>query len=307
MYSPLATPSATRAVLEEFGLATKKRLGQNFLVNDHVIGHICELAELDASSSIVLEVGPGIGTLTAALLPRAQAVCSIEADPELPQVYASTLAKHQERFALVQGDALKIEPTMLAEALVPILGNQANALSIMPNIFVANLPYQVAATVLLKFFQQIPTLARAVVMVQAEVADRIAAIPGTKAYGAYTAKLSLYGAVTGRFEVGPSNFFPPPHVTSAVVRIDRVPALHPGTQAPLTQKELEQVAQVIDGAFAQRRKTLRNSLSSSGFLKDDIDAACAACGINPAARAETLSTTDFIAFAFALAQYQYSA
>ncbi|WP_028263892.1 16S rRNA (adenine(1518)-N(6)/adenine(1519)-N(6))-dimethyltransferase RsmA [Atopobium fossor] len=304
MYSPLATPTATRTALEEFGLATKKRLGQNFLVSDHVIGHICELAKLDASSSVVLEVGPGIGTLTAALLPRARAVCSIEADPELPQVYASTLAQDGDKFALVQADALKVTPSMIAEALAPVVGSGADSL---PNIFVANLPYQVAATVLLKFFQQIPTLSRAVVMVQAEVADRIAAAPNTKAYGAYTAKLALYGAVSGRFEVGPGNFFPPPHVNSSVVRIDRTTAIHPTTQESLRKSELEQVTQVIDGAFAQRRKTLRNSLSSSGFSKSVIDAACEACEINPAARAETLTVAHFISLAFALKQSEYCA
>ena len=299
MYSPLATPTATRAVLEEFGLATKKHLGQNFLVNDHVIGHICELAELDSASSIVLEVGPGIGTLTAALLPRARAVCSIEADPELPQVYASTLAQDSDKFALVQADALKVTPTMIAQALAPVVQSGEDTL---PTIFVANLPYQVAATVLLKFFQQIPSLSRAVVMVQTEVADRIAAVPSTKAYGAYTAKLSLYGTVSGRFEVGPGNFFPPPHVNSSVIRIDCVTAVHQATQEPLDKQELAQVAQVIDGAFAQRRKTLRNSLSSSGFSKDVIDAACKECDINPAARAETLTTAHFISLTFALRQ-----
>ncbi|EMZ41552.1 16S rRNA (adenine(1518)-N(6)/adenine(1519)-N(6))-dimethyltransferase RsmA [Atopobium minutum] len=298
MYSPYATPRATRAVLEAFGLATKKRLGQNFLVNDQVIGHICDLAELDGSSSIVLEVGPGIGTLTAALLPRCKALCAIEADPELSQVYASTLALYTKRFALVQADALKVTPAMIAQALSSLEGVVQNTL---PTIFVANLPYQIAATVLLKFFQQIPQLSRAVVMVQAEVADRITAVPGTKAYGAYTAKLSLYGTTTGRFEVGPGNFFPPPHVNSAVVRIDRAMAAHPKTQVPLTQHELQQVAQVIDAAFAQRRKTLRNSLASSGFAKEAIDKACEACGTNAGSRAETLSTTDFISLAFALA------
>ena len=134
------------------------------------------------------------------------------------------------------------------------------------------------------------------------MADRIAAVPSTKAYGAYTAKLALYGTVTDRFEVGPGNFFPPPHVNSAVVRIDRSLACNPATHTPLNEPEIMQVIKVIDGAFAQRRKTLRNSLSSSGFSKDSVDYACKLCDISPTVRAETLTTTDFISLAFALEQ-----
>jgi len=273
VYSYLANARETRATLERFGLATKHRLGQNFLVNDDVIGKIIRLADL-SSEDVVLEVGPGIGTLSVALLDAAGKVLAVEADRELEPVLGETCVP-SGRFELVMGDALKVIP---------------DGLTCEPTAFVSNLPYQVAATLILGVFQQVPSVHRAVVMVQAEVADRIAAQPGSKTYGAYTAKLGLYGKVTGRFEVGPGNFMPPPHVDSAVVRIDRDPV----EGAPDT------TAQVIDAAFAQRRKTIRNSMAASGFAKDALDAAFGLAGIQPTCRAETLSVGDFVALARAL-------
>ena len=170
----------------------------------------------------------------------------------------------------------------------------------MPTKFVSNLPYQVAATLILKFFQELPSLERAVVMVQAEVADRISAKPSTKAYGAYTAKLSLFAQVTGRFEVGPGNFMPPPRVNSAVVRLDRTQARNPVSSKLLSEEELLHTMRVIDAAFAQRRKTIRNSMSASGFDKDKLDQAFLATGIAPTVRAEVLTSQDFICLAAAL-------
>ena len=246
--SPLANPTATRELLEEFGLATKHRLGQNFLIDNHVIERICELAEL-AGDERVLEVGPGVGTLTLALLQEAACVTSIEADPELEPVLDAHAADY------------------------------------------ANFRFNVAATIILQFFQTMPALKRAVVMVQKEVADRIAAVPGNKTYGGYTAKLGLYAQVTGRFEVPPRCFMPAPHVDSAVVRIDRVDGVVP------EGLDREFVARVIDAAFAQRRKTIRNSMSANGFAKDVLDAAFEACGIASTTRAETLDVADFVRLA----------
>ncbi|MEQ2638145.1 16S rRNA (adenine(1518)-N(6)/adenine(1519)-N(6))-dimethyltransferase RsmA [Paratractidigestivibacter faecalis] len=290
-YSRLANPRETRAVLEDFGLATKHRLGQNFLVNDEVVGKIVNLAELDGSD-VVLEVGPGIGTLTVAMLAACRAVCSIEADRELEQVLAQTCATDGEKFALLMGDALRVTPEQVSAALAG-LARDGEAPS-QPNKFVANLPYQVAATLILKFFQDFGSLERACVMVQAEVADRICARPGNKTYGAYTAKLALLARPTGRFEVGPGNFMPPPHVDSAVVRLDRTPMADPASGEPLSAERAARVAEVIDAAFAQRRKTIRNSMGANGFEKDALDAAFAACDIAPTARAETLSPEDFV-------------
>lgn len=298
----LANQRATKETLERFGLATKYRLGQNFLVQDHVIEKIVQLAEVQPTD-VVVEVGPGLGTLTVALLDNARAVCSLEADSELEQVLALTCKEpHPDSFALVMGDALAITPQKLAEAYntLPTVAHDAATSAPMPTKFVSNLPYQVAATLILKFFQELPSLERAVVMVQAEVADRIAAKPSTKAYGAYTAKLSLFAQVTGRFEVGPGNFMPPPRVNSAVVRLDRTQARNPVSSKLLSEEELLHTMRVIDAAFAQRRKTIRNSMSASGFDKDKLDQAFLATGIAPTVRAEVLTSQDFICLAAAL-------
>ena len=266
--SPLANPGATRALLEAYGLATKHSLGQNFLVNDHVIEKIMDLAELGEKDR-VLEVGPGIGTLTLALLAEAGRVVSVEMDRELEPVLSAHAAAHPN-LAYIMGDALRVTPGRIAEAA----GGA-------PDVLVANLPYNVAATVILRYLQEVPSLRRLVVMVQAEVADRICAGPGNRTYGAYTAKLALLARVTGRFEVGPGNFMPPPHVDSARVA---------------------EVSAVIDAAFAQRRKTIRNSMSASGFARDALDAAFAETGIQPTCRAETLSPADFVRLADALSR-----
>jgi dimethyladenosine transferase len=298
----LANQRATKETLERFGLATKYRLGQNFLVQDHVIEKIVQLAEVQPTD-VIVEVGPGLGTLTVALLDNALAVCSLEADSELEQVLAVTCKEpHPDSFALVMGDALAITPQKLSEAYssLPAVAQDAAPSAPMPTKFVSNLPYQVAATLILKFFQELPSLERAVVMVQAEVADRIAAKPSTKAYGAYTAKLSLFAQVTGRFEVGPGNFMPPPRVNSAVVRLDRTQARNPLTSKLLSEEELLHTMRVIDAAFAQRRKTIRNSMSASGFDKDKLDQAFLATGIAPTVRAEVLTSQDFICLAAAL-------
>ena len=264
-------------MLEAFGLATKHRLGQNFLVDNHVIERIMDLAELDGTER-VLEVGPGIGTLTLALLQDAGRVVSVEADPELEPVLAAHAVEHED-FRFIMGDALKVPPAAIAEAA----GGE-------PTVLAANLPYNVAATIILDFFQKMPALQRAVVMVQKEVADRIAAAPGSKAYGAYTVKLGLYAQVTGRFEVGPRCFMPAPHVDSAVVRLDRRTV---GKDVFGEGISPDDVARVVDAAFAQRRKTIRNSMGATGFDKTLLDEAFAATGIAPTARAETLALVDF--------------
>lgn len=282
--SPLANPGATRALLEAYGLATKHSLGQNFLVNNHVIEKIMDLTELGEKDR-VLEVGPGIGTLTLALLAEAGHVVSVEMDRELEPVLSAHAAAHPN-FSFIMGDALRVTPDQIAEAA----GGE-------PTMLVSNLPYNVAATVILRYLQEVPSLRRLVVMVQAEVADRICAGPGNRTYGAYTAKLALLACVTGRFEVGPGNFMPPPHVDSAVVRIDRAPACDPATGEPLSSERLAATAAVIDAAFAQRRKTIRNSMAASGYDKAALDAAFAACDILPTCRAETLSPADFVRLA----------
>lgn len=297
-HSRLASVGATRATLEEFGLTAKYALGQNFLVNDDVVGRIVALADLH-SDDVVLEVGPGIGTLTNALLPEVSAVVAVEADRDMVAPLATTTADYSERFALVQSDALKVAPSQLEDALGALIvaGSPEGCISrALPNRWVSNLPYAVAATLILKYFEQWDFIQDATVMVQSEVADRIYAEPGSKIYGAYTLKLRLYARVAGRFQVSPGCFFPAPHVESAVVRLERVPV-----EERLAPEEAQAVTEVIEAAFAQRRKTIRNSMSAAKlWSKERLDRAYEACGIAPTARAETLSLEHFVALTRAL-------
>ena len=302
-YSYLANVRETRATLARFGLVTKHRLGQNFLVSDAVVGKILGLAEL-VGDDVVLEVGPGIGTLTVALLARARKVIAIEADRALEPVLATTCAQGAERLTLLWGDALRLVPLVPSAVAAPIGSSSPpsslSGVGFVPNKLVSNLPYQVAATLILKLLQELPSVGRLVVMVQAEVADRICAGPGSRIYGAYTAKLALWGQVTGHFEVGRGSFLPPPHVNSTVVRIDRAPMADPKTGLDLTPSQLDWVAHVIDASFAQRRKTIRNSLSAGGFERSRLDEAFARSDIALTARAESLSPSDFVRLADAL-------
>lgn len=287
--SPLASVSATREVLDAFGLATKKSLGQNFLVNDGIIQKIVNLADLQPDDS-VLEVGPGIGTLTIALLKSAGQVLSVERDTDLPAVLAQTTAPWAERFHLLNKDALQLTQDDLAILPAP------------PTKFVANLPYAVAATLVLDFFQRIDSLESATVMVQKEVADRMCAQPGTKNYGAYTVKLGFYAEPSGRFQVSPNNFFPPPHVDSTVLRLERKPFCAADGQ-PLSSELRDAACLMADASFASRRKTIANSCKTffSGrgpegkALAARIPELLSQAGIDAGRRGETLTRAEFVA------------
>lgn len=289
-YSELASPSATRAVLERFELTPKYKLGQNFLVDDNVIGNIIELSGLveaeDAELPSVLEIGPGIGTLSVALLQRAH-VIAVEQDSSLPEVLAHTTQGHRGSFALIENDALKVSCTDVLDvcerAGVPA-----------PTLLVANLPYGIAATAILDYFQRLDFLNLMTVMVQSEVADRIAAHPGSKDYGAYTVKLSLFAEVDGRFQVPPSCFMPAPHVESAVVRLVR----RADSETP---ELLEAACLLADAAFAQRRKTIRNSMKSR-LDTHVVDTLLETCGIAPTTRGETLEPERFLEMAQAFVE-----
>ena len=285
--STLASLAATREVLADHGLTAKYSLGQNFLVNDAIVQKIVALAELDGADR-VLEIGPGIGTLTMALLKGAAHVTSIERDADLPAVLEETLAPWWDKFTLIQKDALDLQ--------LSDLNTQA-----MPTKLVANLPYAVAATVVLDYFQRIDSLQSATVMVQKEVADRMAADPGTKNYGAYTVKLRLYAQPAGRFPVSPNNFFPPPRVDSAVIRLNRRPVTD-ASGAPLDANVVRAACTMADAAFASRRKTLSNSCKTyfagrgaqGGAVAQHLPELFERASIDPKRRGETLSLAEFV-------------
>lgn len=285
-YSPLASPRATREVLDEFGLSAKHALGQNFLVDDNVIGNILRLSDLplpepDAPLPAVLEIGPGIGTLTLALLERSM-VIAIERDRDLMDVLARTTEEHAQRFALINADALALDVQDIEKAAAKLDAS-------LPRQLVSNLPYGIAATVVLYWLERFEFLGAMTVMVQAEVADRMCAQAGTKEYGAYTVKLNLLAEVTDRFDVPPNCFMPTPHVESAVVRIVR-------KQQEASPELIKTACQLADAAFAQRRKTIRNSMQSR-YGRDEIDELLAACNIAPTVRGEKLTPQDYLRMA----------
>lgn len=296
--SPLASVSETRAVLEAHGLTTKYSLGQNFLVNDAILQKIVALAALE-TDDYVLEVGPGIGTLTIALVKNAGRVLSVERDPDLPAVLAETLAPWADRFTLIGKDALDLRSADV-QAAEPLSG-VAGSTRPLPNKLVANLPYAVAATVVLDYFERFPSLESATVMVQKEVADRMAAEPGSKTYGAYTVKLRLYAEPAGRFAVGPGNFFPPPRVDSAVLRLNRRPVCD-DAGVPLDAAAIAAACTMAEAAFATRRKTLANSCKTYFAGRGPDDARIIAnlpqlferAGIDPKLRGEALDLPAFI-------------
>ncbi|HIW75432.1 MULTISPECIES: 16S rRNA (adenine(1518)-N(6)/adenine(1519)-N(6))-dimethyltransferase RsmA [Gordonibacter] len=293
--SPLASPTATRAVLEAHGLTTKYSLGQNFLINDAILQKIVALAEAGPTDR-VLEVGPGIGTLTVALLKHVSQVTSVERDPDLPAVLAETLTPWADRFTLVEKDALDLTTADLPYE---------------PTKLVANLPYAVAATVVLDYFEHFPSITSATVMVQKEVADRMAATPGSKNYGAYTVKLRLFAEPAGRFAVGPGNFFPPPRVESAVLRLNRRAAWD-DAGTPLSPEEMQATCRMAEAGFANRRKTLSNSCKTYFAARGAEGARIAAelprlfeqAGIDPTRRGETLNLEEFICLGRALSAFE---
>lgn len=312
MYSHLASAKRTIEVLKHFGRYTKHHLGQNFLINDSIIGRILEEAAL-AQDESVLEVGPGIGTLSAALLEHASAVIAVEKDRELEEILRYTLAQHRflclderacargcvDAAAGANAGARTDTPASFCLVLKDALNFSRNDLltackateSAIPQKFVANLPYQVAATLVLRYFEIFPEIQDAVVMVQSEVCERMCAAPHTKTYGAYTAKLALFASCVAHFSVAPSNFLPAPHVMSQVIHLRR----HSASTTLCEEFEIPHVMRVIDAAFAQRRKTVSNSLSACGFARDVVARALSQSEISASARAETLTPAAFVA------------
>lgn len=306
--SPYTSVSQTRAVLQAHGLATKHSLGQNFLINDGIVQKIIDLAQVEATDDI-LEIGPGIGTLSVALLQRAHSVIAIECDPDLPVVLAQTTLPWVNTFALIQNDALKVSANDITRAFTMFdaasVGEPANKQPIsrtFPNKLVANLPYAIAATVVLDYFERFESLESMTVMVQHEVADRMMAQTGTKDYGAFTVKLSLYATPARRFAVTPGNFFPPPRVQSAVLRLNRVTACDAQGNA-LSPEDVRAACIMADAAFATRRKTIANScktyFTSRGekgcALAEKLSDVFQQAGIDARRRGETLSREEFIA------------
>lgn len=274
-----------REILAAFGTGTKKSFGQNFLINAEVPRRIAENC-CDDKDSVIVEIGPGIGCLTAELAKRYKKVLAFEIDKTLIPVLAYTLADCKN-VEVINADILEVD-------LAAVLAEKAAGERVS---VCANLPYYITTPILMRLVECGAAFDSITVMVQAEVAARLTAAPGTADYGAITASLCYYGRPQRLFTVQSGNFLPAPKVNSAVVRIDLF------SEKPIRPKDEKLFFAVIRAAFGQRRKTLVNALGTGfpQYTKEQITAAVRACGFDERIRGERLSTADFAALADALA------
>ncbi|MET0433418.1 MAG: rRNA adenine dimethyltransferase family protein [Cellulomonas sp.] len=288
----LLGPAEIRDLAEQLDLQPTKKLGQNFVVDGNTVRKIVRTAGV-VSGDEVLEVGPGLGSLTLGLLEAGADVVAVEIDPVLAGLLPDTVRRH------VPGAV--VDTVDLPDVPVPAAGGpdpgppphpsltvvRGDALDVRalpgraPTALVANLPYNVSVPVLLTFLEHFPTLERVLVMVQAEVADRVAAPPGSRTYGVPSVKAAWYASARRTATVGRSVFWPVPNVDSALVRLDR-------REPPATTATREQVFAVVDAAFAQRRKMLRSALATLAGGSEAATRAIEAAGVDPQARGEAL-------------------
>ncbi|TDV45427.1 16S rRNA (adenine(1518)-N(6)/adenine(1519)-N(6))-dimethyltransferase RsmA [Actinophytocola oryzae] len=271
--SALLGPADIRRLAEELGVRPTKKLGQNFVHDPNTVRRIVAAAALDRDDT-VLEVGPGLGSLTLALLPAVERVVAVEIDPVLAERLPRTVAERAPdlagRLTVVNGDALRVTADQLGH----------------PTALVANLPYNVSVPVVLHLLAKLPTMARALVMVQAEVADRMAAGPGSKVYGVPSVKIAWYAEARRVATVPRSVFWPVPNVDSALVLL---------TRRPTPDADRHSLFQLVDAAFAQRRKTLRAALASWAGSADQAAEILTRAGVDPTMRGETLTVSDYVA------------
>jgi len=269
--SALLGPAEIRRLAEELGVRPTKKLGQNFVHDPNTVRRIVAAAALDPSD-VVLEVGPGLGSLTLALLPAAQRVVAVEIDPVLAERLPETVGDHApglaDRLTVLNADALRVTADQLAA----------------PTALVANLPYNVSVPVVLHLLATLPTMTKALVMVQAEVADRMVAPPGSKIYGVPSVKIAWYAEARRVATVPRSVFWPVPNVDSALVLL---------TRRPPPDGDRGEVFRLVDAAFAQRRKTLRAALAGWAGSADRAADILTRSGVNSAARGETITVGEY--------------
>lgn len=276
----LLGPGEVRRLAAGLGLAPTKQLGQNFLHDPNTIRRIVRTAEL-LPTDVALEVGPGLGSLTLGLLGAAAHVTAVEIDPvlaaALPGTVAARLPAAAGRLTVVTADALRLGPLSDPQ----------------PTALVANLPYNVAVPVVLRLLETLPSLRTGLVMVQAEVADRLAAPPGSRTYGVPSVKAAWYAQVRRAGAVPRAVFWPVPNVDSGLVSLTR--------RDPPAGADRAAVFAVVDAAFAQRRKTLRAALAGWAGSAPAAEAVLRAAGVDPGLRGEALDVTAFARIAAAQA------
>ena len=278
MSEGLLGPVEVRTLASTLGIRPTKTLGQNFLHDANTIRRIVRTADL-RPDDVVLEVGPGLGSLTLGLLSAVRRVVAVEIDPvlaaALPVTVADRLPEHADRLEVVLADALRVES-------VP---------GPPPTALVANLPYNVAVPVVLHLLETLPSLRTVLVMVQAEVADRLAAGPGSRTYGVPSVKAAWYADVRRAGAVGRAVFWPAPNVDSGLVAMTR--------REPPADVDRVAVFRLVDAAFAQRRKTLRAALAGWAGSADRAERVLRAAGVDPKARGEALTVGEYVAIAVA--------
>ena len=270
----IADPKVTRHILNAFHLRASKRLGQNFLVDRGVVQGIVDAAELSPADT-VLEIGPGIGTLTQGLAETGARVVAVELDKKLPAVLAETL-KGYDNVTIVPGDILKLD---IMETLGLRAGERCKV--------VANLPYYITTPIIMTLLEQRLPIERLVTMVQKEVAVRMTACPGSKDYGALSIAVQYFTVPRLIMDVPPRAFMPAPEVTSAVVacHVQNVPTVRP--------QDEKLFFRLVRAAFGQRRKTLLNALTGAGLTKEMSRVGLGVAGIAENMRGEQLSLADF--------------
>lgn len=274
----IANPSVTRHILKAFNLHATKKFGQNFLVDANIVRDIVDSAEAGPGDKI-LEIGPGIGTLTQGLAESGAEVIAVEIDKKLPAVLAETL-KGYDNVTIVPGDILKVN-------IREIMGEG-------PFKVAANLPYYITTPILMALLEQHLPITHIVTMVQKEVAERMVAKPGSRIYGALSVAVQYYTEPHIAYDVPPRSFIPAPEVDSVVIacKVRETPAV--------AVKDEKVFFRVVKAAFGQRRKTISNAMKGAGFDKEQIAAAFEKAGIDAGRRGETFSLEEFGRLADAL-------
>lgn len=275
----LLGPAEVRSLAASLDIHPTKQWGQNFVIDKGTVRKIVRLADVD-ETDVVVEVGPGLGSLTLALLPQVRQVVAVEIDPrlaaQLPVTVRAMAPQVADRLTVVHQDALTV--TELPDP--------------QPTALVANLPYNVSVPVVLSLLQRFPTITKVLVMVQLEVAERLAAGPGSKVYGVPSVKAAWYADVRLADKVGRNVFWPAPNVDSGLVSMVR-------RDPPRDDVAAEQVFACVDAAFAQRRKTLRAALAGWAGSAANAEELLRAAGIDPTLRGERLTVHEFAALAAA--------
>jgi len=284
----LYSPATINEIMKKYGFRLSKSLGQNFLTDKHIIDKIIEKSDI-GKKDLVIEIGPGIGVLTAAAAEAAGKVIAVEIDGSLIPILRETLRGY-ENIEIINADILKTDLKGLLEQNKEINGQKIESVKIL-----GNLPYYITTPIIMKLLEERVPADSITIMLQKEVADRLKAEPGTKAYGAISAAVRYYCTVVDVAKVPKEVFFPRPKVDSAVIRLDI------RKEKPVSLVSEDAFFTVIKAGFGQRRKTLLNALTGTyGKTKEEIAAVMAAAGIDPSRRAETLSIEEFAALANAL-------